>query len=231
MKSSFLSRASAGYVAGFVGLLATAVFVSSTPSLSYAAKGGNGDSGGANENNYDVYVLNDSAVGVWPGDIAPDNLYAPGEVNCLGDTPGGGGNFAVQMPDEGDGNPCGIVTLYEPVVDENGSVTGYAANGYQLLDDVGFKVLKTKTKGKEFLTAVVLKGQEKAGPDSSWHESREMPLSSPVPLPTNSTTSLILHVHGTVAVERYDSHLDTGGKNALEVVGWISVGDLVYQPQ
>lgn len=229
-----LSTITASALGAVLLALLLLALTSVTPTTTLAAKGGN--SGGGNEINYDVLVVDHT--GFWPEPVWPLEGAAGPYVpvgDCPGDTPGSTINYGVAMIDKGDtGDPnaCGIVELYDPVIQE-GIVTGYAKNGYQLLDAVGFTVSTFKVKGDRFFYSVVLHGQEDTGPDSSWHESREMPLVNDPPLavPEDPSQPFTLHVHATVPVEIYDSHLDTGGNKPLEVVGWISVGDLKYIPQ
>ena len=229
MQYGFLSALSRAGGIATVGFLAYSLFSGLSPQPGYAAKGGS-----ANETNYDVKVVDDPSF--WPFPEGPAGPYEP-SMRCLGDTPGGAGNFAVIMPDE-----CGIVTLYDEVRDLDGNLSGYAPGNpvpYQLKDNLGFRVttLKDKKSRKNYFYSIVLHGQEDIGQDSSWHESREMRIFEDeamgfsrvwAPDPPEEFT---LHVHKTVPVEIYDSHLDTGSNQPLKAVGYISVGDLIFTPQ
>lgn len=252
MKSSLLTKSTTGAVAGVVGLLALTASITVTSELTFAAKGGNGkgggnDGGSANSNNYDVEVTDhvfdttnpNGTVEPWP-DGAPANLYAPSNGNnpqgdaCIGDTPGGGTNYAFFLPDVQEDttgtppvpNECATVVMYG-VADDNGDpVPGSldTPNGYILYDDIHFS---TQNDGSE-LTGVVLQGQEAVGKAAYAHESEDMLLDLPVSIPA-SPAPFVLHVHATdVPVYRLSRHL--GGKR-VEIVGYVSVGDLNYTPQ
>jgi len=218
MKSSMMSRVSAAFVTAASGILILSLFTS-TPEV--AAKGKSGGGGGA-ENNYDVYVDDDVSYG-WP-DGPPSSLYAPG-IACPGDTPGGAGNYFVAMLDDGDttGGSCGIVQLYD--------LGETIPNRYELRDEVGIMVRTRKSKGKSYFTGIALVGQNEIGPDSYWHKSVEIPLVQEVPVPTDPSTGFTLHVHSTALVQRYDSHLSQNNGVPAEDVGYVSIGDLVYNPQ
>jgi hypothetical protein len=155
MRSTFLSRTSGAAVAATIGLLAISLFSGLSPQQGYAGKVNGGGGGGGSQANYDVWVVDDV---LWSGGTPRADLYAPGP-GCPGDTPGGAGNYAVQMLDDGDdaGNSCGIVQLFDPGAPE--------PNGYELRDNVGFRIVREKVQGKQFIIAVVLHGQESVGPD------------------------------------------------------------------
>lgn len=96
---------------------------------------------------------------------------------------------------------------------------------YVLEDDL---VLNTQIeKGKNGrITHVRLNGQDVDGEAGIWHSTGWIAVAEPV---VPSKAGFTLHVHvKNVEVWRYDSHL---GGNPVEMIGTISIGDIVYRPQ
>lgn len=202
----------------------------SSPAPAAKGGGGKGGDGSTNENNFDVAVT-DHGLGVsnppsWEGN-PPANLYAPTVpplFDCIGDTPGGGNNWAFFLPDPQDNPPneCAVVDLYD--------LGGTDPNGYILYDDVHFST--DQHQGQ--LLAVYLHGQEAIGRAAKAHESELMPLGEnglgiPAPTEQERLDGFTLHVHAQdVPVWKLSKHL--GGKQ-VEIVGYVSIGDLVYTPQ
>jgi hypothetical protein len=96
---------------------------------------------------------------------------------------------------------------------------------YTLSDDLVINVQQEKKTGR--ITHVRLAGQDVDGEDGIWHNTDWIAVEQPV-VPTSS--GFTLHVHArNVEVWRYDSHL--GGGNRVEMIGTISIGDIVYPAQ
>lgn len=104
-------------------------------------------------------------------------------------------------------DPCAIVTT---------------STGYQLTDDIRVLV-KTNRSGQ--IISVQLRGQDVIGQEGIMHESEVIAISPPfVP----STAGFTLHVDvDNLPVWKLTHHL--GGKRTV-IVGFISLGDLVYSP-
>lgn len=96
------------------------------------------------------------------------------------------------------------------------------STGYQLTDDIIIGV--NTTKG--LITSVQLKGQDVIGEEGIKHESEVWPITPPFTPPTGSFT---LHVHAdNLPIWKLDGHL---GGERVEIVGYISIGDMVYTPK
>lgn len=97
---------------------------------------------------------------------------------------------------------------------------------YQLTDDVVLAVTLEQGKNGR-ITHIRLNGQDVDGPAGIWHNTDVIPVNQPV---VPSKAGFTLHVHArNVEVWRFDSHLSGG--NRVEMVGTISIGDVVYKPQ
>lgn len=95
---------------------------------------------------------------------------------------------------------------------------------YQLTDDVVLAVELEKGKGGR-ITHVRLNGQDVDGDAGIWHNTDLIPVEQPV---TPTTRGFTLHVHArNVPVYRWNSHLPRSGQR-VAVVGYISIGDIVY---
>jgi hypothetical protein len=97
---------------------------------------------------------------------------------------------------------------------------------YVLLDDIIINVtLESGKNGR--ITHVRVAGQDVDGPEGIWHNTDWIPVAEPV---VPSKAGFTLHVHAkNVAVWRTDSHL--AGGNKVEIVGYVSIGDMVYPKQ
>ena len=94
-------------------------------------------------------------------------------------------------------------------------------SSYALTDDPQLTV--SKKRGK--VIAVQFYIQDKPGPDGIMHSSEQIPVDPPV---TPSSSGFTLHVHAdNVPVWRHKGH--TGGPR-VEMIGTISVGDIVFTP-
>jgi hypothetical protein len=97
---------------------------------------------------------------------------------------------------------------------------------YTLSDDLLLNVQRESKHGR--ITHVRLAGQDVEGPDGIWHNMDWLQLAEPV---QPSTDGFTLRVHATnVAVWRTDSHQARGAKR-VEIIGTISIGEIVYQPR
>lgn len=97
---------------------------------------------------------------------------------------------------------------------------------YQLTDDIVLAVTLEKGKNGR-ITHIRMNGQDVDGPAGIWHNTDVIPVQQPV---VPSKAGFTLHVHArNLQVWRLDSHLSGG--NRVEMVGTISIGDVVYTPQ
>jgi len=95
-------------------------------------------------------------------------------------------------------------------------------NKYKLTDDIVIQVFTTNG----LITSVKLTGQDVIGDAGIMHESEVVALTTPV---TPSTAGFTLHVHAdNLAIWKLSRHL--GGKR-VAIVGFISLGDMIYTPQ
>lgn len=96
------------------------------------------------------------------------------------------------------------------------------STGYQLTDDIVIEV--DTTQG--LITSVQLRGQDVIGEEGIMHESEAVAITPPV---TPSGAGFTVHVHvDNLPIWKLTRHL--GGKR-VEIVGYISLGDLVYTPK
>lgn len=97
---------------------------------------------------------------------------------------------------------------------------------YPVLDDIVLNAIVEKGKNGR-ITHMRLVGQDVDGPEGIWHQTDLIPVAEPA---VPSKAGFTLHVHAKdVAVWRTDSHL--GGGNKVEIIGYISIGDVVYPSQ
>lgn len=97
---------------------------------------------------------------------------------------------------------------------------------YPLRDDVTLNVRQESGKNGR-LTHVRLYAQDVIGEEGIAHETDWVDVAVPV---VPSKAGFTLHVHAkNVAVWRLDSHLSGG--NRVEMIGTISIGDIVYPAQ
>ena len=100
-------------------------------------------------------------------------------------------------------------------------------SGYLLTDDIAFDAL---TDQNGHIETFQLWGQDVIGKEGIIHHSVVVTFAPPV---SPSDTGFVLHVHAdNLAVWKLDKH-KRGGKGAkrVEIVGYISIGDLVYTPK
>lgn len=110
------------------------------------------------------------------------------------------------------------------IVTPNWASTTYEK--YALTDDLVLDVQREKGKNGR-ITHVRLKGQDVDGEAGIWHNTDWVAVAEPV---VPSTAGFTLHVHArNVQVWRYDSHLGDG--NRVDMIGTITIGDVVYRPQ
>jgi len=96
---------------------------------------------------------------------------------------------------------------------------------YTLTDDIKLIVIKEQGKNGQ-ITHVRFRGQDLIGDAGIAHESDVIPVAEPV---VPSKSGFTLHVHApSVAIWRLSGH--TGGER-VALIGWVSIGDLVYQSQ
>lgn len=99
------------------------------------------------------------------------------------------------------------------------------SEGYKLTDDIGLHVNTNKAGN---IISFQLIGQDVIGREGLIHKSEVVPIEPPV---VPSTGGFTLHVDtDNIEIWKYDKHLNTGGAKPIEMVGHISVGDLVYTP-
>lgn len=174
------------------------------PGAAFHAKGGNGGGGGGGSGS--------SGGSISQGDLT----LAAGESPALATTCPSSGftrdSWALVFGKSG----CLIVS---PLW----ASTAYEA--YQLADDLVLNIQRDGRKGP--ITHVRLVGQDVDGPDGIWHNTDWIPVAVPV---VPQAAGFTLHVHAkNVGVWRYDSHL--GGGNRVEMIGTISIGDVIYPAQ
>ena len=99
------------------------------------------------------------------------------------------------------------------------------STGYTLTDDISLHVNTNKAGN---IISFQLIGQDVIGTEGLIHKS-EIVTIDPAVVP--STEGFTLHVDtDNIEIWKYDKHLNTGGAKPVEMVGYISVGDLVYTP-
>ena len=93
--------------------------------------------------------------------------------------------------------------------------------GNRITDDITIQVITTKG----MITSVIIRGQDVIGEAGIMHQSETIPILPPA---TPSTASFTLHVHtDNIPLWRLQNH--TGGPRE-EIVGYFSLGDMVFQP-
>lgn len=96
------------------------------------------------------------------------------------------------------------------------------STGAQLTDDITIQVTTTKN----VITSIQVHGQDVIGEDGIAHESEAVAITPPV---TPSASGFTVHVHvDNLPIWKLSGHL---GGPRVEIVGYISIGDLVYTPQ
>ena len=99
------------------------------------------------------------------------------------------------------------------------------SEGYTLTDDIGLHVNTNKAGN---IISFQLIGQDVIGREGLIHKSEIVAIEPPV---VPSTEGFTLHIDtDNIEIWKYDKHLNTGGAKPVEMVGYISVGDLVYTP-
>jgi len=99
------------------------------------------------------------------------------------------------------------------------------STGYTLTDDIGLHVNTNKAGN---IISFQLIGQDVIGMEGLIHKSEVVAIEPPV---VPSTGGFTLHVDkDNIEIWKYNKHLNTGGAKPVEMVGYISVGDLVYTP-
>lgn len=94
------------------------------------------------------------------------------------------------------------------------------STGYKLTDDISLRVVTDNG----VIVSVQLRGQDVIGKQGIAHETELVPVTPVIPV----ESGFILHVDvDNIPVWKLDRHL--GGKR-VEIVGYISLGDLVYSP-
>ena len=103
--------------------------------------------------------------------------------------------------------------------------TVVTSTGYELTDDI---VLHVLTNQDGDITSFQLVGQDVIGREGIVHESELVVFDPPV-IP--SPFGFVLHVDvDNLAIWKLDKHRRTGGAKRVEIVGDISIGDLLYTP-
>lgn len=190
----------------------------SAPSAANLAKGGNGGGGGKPGGGDGDGGTGQNPKGgtVVHGDLTLAESDAPAIASTC-PTPGdfrSGNGWALVFGKSG----CLIVSpLRATTVDGD----------YALADDIVIGVQLEKGKNGR-ITHVRLGGQDVDGPEGIFHDTDWLPVFEPV-VPTKA--GFTLHVHASnVPVWRWSSHLPRDGER-VEIVGVISIGDIVYPAQ
>lgn len=117
-------------------------------------------------------------------------------------------------------NPARDHNIVFPRHDLCATVT--TSSGAQITDDIGINVKTTNG----LITAVTIYGQDVYGEEGIAHRSETLPINPPVAPSSNGFT---LHVHAdNVPIWKLSEHL---GGERVEIVGYISIGDITYVPQ
>lgn len=97
------------------------------------------------------------------------------------------------------------------------------STGYQLTDDISFLVNQDSSGN---IVSLTLRGQDVIGMEGIAHESEEViPVNAPI-VPLDS--GFVIHVHRDhLPIWKLSKH--RGGKR-VEIVGEVSLGDLIYSP-
>ncbi|MFC1795185.1 hypothetical protein ACFL3Q_16565 [Planctomycetota bacterium] len=100
------------------------------------------------------------------------------------------------------------------------------STGYTLTDDIGLHIGTDKA---ENIISFQLIGQDVIGTEGLIHRSEIVTIDPPV---VPSLEGFILHIDtDNLEIWKYDKHLNTRGAKPVEMVGYISICDLVYTPQ
>ena len=186
-------------------VLATLCAVLATPETALAKKpdnpGGGKDKGG-DKTAYSVDAVDHGAP------LNPDGTYTYNSPTLVSTCSGSTGETSLFVRWPRSPAQCIVVTP-----------TG---SSYALSDDPQLTV--SKKRGK--VIAVQFYIQDVAGPDGIMHSSDQIPVDPPV---APSSSGFALHVHAdNVPVWRHKAH--TGGPR-VEMIGTISVGDIVFTPE
>jgi hypothetical protein len=156
-----------------------------------------------------------TGASVVQGDLVLRDTDAPALVSTCPSAGFSGNDWVVSFGKSG----CFIVEINDPFW--TGSLPPYT-----LADDILINVQQEKGRNGR-ITHVRIAGQDVDGPDGIWHNTDWIALAEPV---TPDTKGFTLHVHASnIAVWRTDSHL--AGGNRVEVIGFVSLGDIVYPAQ
>lgn len=117
--------------------------------------------------------------------------------------------------------PAGFYPAVFPRHDACAIVT--TSTGYQLTDDIRIEVKKNRS-GQ--IISAQLRGQDVEGKEGIMHESEVITFDPPF-IPTSSGFTLHLDVDN-LPIWKLTHHL--GGKRTV-IVGYVSLGDLVYSPK
>ncbi len=102
--------------------------------------------------------------------------------------------------------------------------TVFTSSGATLTDDILIQVGKNKDK---HIVSVQLFGQDVIGKDGIAHESEIVEIDPPV---VPSEAGFIVEVDtDDLPIWKMNKHLTGGGKR-IEIIGYISIGDMVYSP-
>ncbi len=102
--------------------------------------------------------------------------------------------------------------------------TVFTSSGVALTDDILIQVGKNKDK---HIVSVQLFGQDVIGKDGIAHESEIVEIDPPV---VPSESGFIVEVDiDDLPIWKMNKHLTGGGKR-IEIIGYISIGDMVYSP-
>ncbi|MGK2934847.1 MAG: hypothetical protein ACSLFE_06335 [Gemmatimonadaceae bacterium] len=177
------------------------------PAASIHAKGGN--SGGGSGSGSGAYVIQ--------GDLVLTDANAPALTSTC-PTPHGfsGSGWALVYGKTGCLLAPTVWTSTDPTLAE-----------YKVADDVVLGVQMEKGKNGR-ITHVRLNGQDVDGEAGIWHTTYWIPVAQPV-VPTTAGFTLRVHARD-IPVWRTDSHL-ARGSNPVQVIGLISIGDIVYPAQ
>lgn len=171
-------------------------------------------------------------------------LATPAAMDAKGGKPGGGGDVGSELIGDvavadfgsGDANSLGstcptTVKVGQWHLDFGPSeclvvtLTWNDASGfepYPLTDDVRLVVRKENGRNGR-ITHVRLLGQDVIGEAGVAHESDEVPVASPV---VPDKAGFTLHVHAPrVEVWRLSEHV---GGDRVALIGWVSIGDMIY---
>jgi hypothetical protein len=150
---------------------------------------------------------------VVPGDLVRGAGDAPALASTCPASPPAGNGWAVSFGKSG----CLIIT-------PEWASSSYAP--YPLTDDVLINVRVESGKNGR-ITHVRIYAQDVNGEAGIAHQSDWIPVETPV---VPSKAGFVLHVHAkNVQIWRLDSHL--AGGNRVEMIGTVSIGDVIYPPR